>query len=84
VGTLEFDGIAFPAKAESPHTLATAFPKGDLLRYRGSACSHLQTDGISPRDYIIDALKAILTKKPVLMSWEWLPAGLMENVLGTD
>ncbi len=39
---------------------------------------------ISPRDYIIDTLKVILTRKPVFMPWEWQPAGLMENVLSAD
>jgi transposase len=49
-----------------------------------SVVATCKQNGISPREYIVDTLKAILTRKPVLMPWEWQPAGLMENVLGTD
>jgi transposase len=49
-----------------------------------SVVATCKQSGIRPREYIVDTLKAILTRKPVLMPWEWRPAGLMENVLGTD
>jgi hypothetical protein len=37
LGALEFHDIPLPAKTDSPYPLATAFTKGDLLRYRGAA-----------------------------------------------
>lgn len=49
-----------------------------------SVVATCKQSGISLREYIVDTLKAILTRKTVLMPWEWRPAGLMENVLGTD
>jgi hypothetical protein len=45
LGALEFKGIPLPAKADSPYPLATAFTKGDLLRYL-SAAGRLNTQQI--------------------------------------